>query len=156
MTIAVYPGSFDPLTMGHLNIIERASRLFDHLIVTVGINTSKKALFSTDERVDLIKKSVSHLPNVSVQAEGGLTVDFVKRVGGSVIIRGLRDGKDLDYEANIANMNHYLDESIESVFLVTDPRYAFISSTLLKEVLHFNGDVSALVPPAVAQALNQK
>lgn len=156
MTIAVYPGSFDPLTMGHLNIIERASRLFDQLIVTVGINTNKKALFTTEERVALIQKSVAHLDNVSVQAEGGLTVNFVKKVGGSVIVRGLRDAKDLDYEANIANMNHYLDGEIESVFLVTDPKYAFISSTLLKEVMHFNGDVSALVPPAVAEALKQK
>lgn len=156
MTIAVYPGSFDPLTMGHLNIIERASQLFDQLIVTVGINTSKKALFTTEERVDLIQKSVAHLPNVVVQAEGGLTVQFVKQVGANVIIRGLRDAKDLEYEANIANMNRYLDDSIETVFLVTAPKYAFISSTLLKEVLHFKGDISQLVPPAVADALNQK
>ncbi len=91
-----------------------------------------------------------------VQAEGGLTVQFVKQVGANVIIRGLRDAKDLEYEANIANMNRYLDDSIETVFLVTAPKYAFISSTLLKEVLHFKGDISQLVPPAVADALNQK
>lgn len=155
MTVAVYPGSFDPLTMGHLNIIERASKLFEKVIVTVGINTSKKAVFSAEQRVILIEKSVAHLPNVSVQTESGLTVDFVKKVGGDVIIRGLRGAKDLEYEANIANMNRYLDDSVESVFLVTDPKYAFISSTLLKEVLHFHGDISQLVPPAVAEALNQ-
>lgn len=156
MTIAVYPGSFDPLTLGHLNIIERASKLFDQVIVAVGINISKNMLFTPEERVALIEKSVEHLPNVSVQAESGLTVQFVKKVGAGVIVRGLRDSRDLSYESGIANMNHYLDESIESVFLVTDPKLAFISSSLLKEVLHFNGDVSKLVPPAVAEALNQR
>lgn len=157
MTIAVYPGSFDPLTMGHLNIIERASQLFDQLIVTVGINTSKKKrCLQLKNALTWSKKSVAHLPNVVVQAEGGLTVQFVKQVGANVIIRGLRDAKDLEYEANIANMNRYLDDSIETVFLVTAPKYAFISSTLLKEVLHFKGDISQLVPPAVADALNQK
>lgn len=156
MTIAVYPGSFDPLTLGHLNIIERASKLFDQLIVTVGINISKNMLFTPEERVRLIKKSVSHLPNVTVQSEAGLTVRFVKEAGASVIVRGIRDSRDLSYESGIASMNHYLDSSIESIFLVTDPKYAFISSSLLKEVLHFKGDVSDLVPPAVAEALNQK
>ncbi|MFC6253475.1 pantetheine-phosphate adenylyltransferase [Secundilactobacillus hailunensis] len=156
MTKAVYPGSFDPLTLGHLNIIERASRLFDQLIVTVGINISKNMLFTPEERVALIQKSVSHLPNVTVQAEDGLTVQFVKEVGATVIVRGLRDSRDLAFESDIANINRYLDHSIESVFLMTDPKYSFISSSILKEVLHFNGDVSKLVPPAVAEALNQK
>ncbi|GAX08388.1 MAG TPA: pantetheine-phosphate adenylyltransferase [Lactobacillus sp.] len=156
MTIAVYPGSFDPLTLGHLNIIERASKLFDQVIVTVGINISKSMLFTPEERVALIQQSIAHLPNVTVQAEDGLTVQFVKKVGASVIVRGLRDLRDLSYESDIANMNHYLDDSIESIFLVTDPKYSFISSSLLKEVLHFKGDISELVPPAVAQALNQK
>ncbi|GAX01886.1 pantetheine-phosphate adenylyltransferase [Secundilactobacillus silagei] len=156
MTKAVYPGSFDPLTLGHLNIIERASHLFDQLIVTVGINISKNMLFTPEERVALIQKSVAHLPNVTVQAEDGLTVQFVKEVGATVIVRGLRDSRDLAFESDIANINRYLDHSIESVFLMTDPKYAFISSSILKEVLHFNGDVSKLVPPAVAEALNRK
>ncbi|GAX03556.1 phosphopantetheine adenylyltransferase [Secundilactobacillus pentosiphilus] len=156
MTIAVYPGSFDPLTLGHLNIIERASKLFDQVIVAVGINISKNVLFTPEERVTMIQKSVEQLPNVTVQTEDGLTVQFVKSVGASVIVRGIRDARDLSYESGIAGMNHYLDDSIESVFLVTDPKYAFISSSLLKEVLHFKGDVSKLVPPAVAKALNQK
>lgn len=156
MTVAVYPGSFDPLTLGHLDIIERASKLFDQVIVVVGINISKNMLFTPEERVTLIQKSVDYLPNVTVQAEDGLTVKFVKKVGAHVIIRGIRDSRDLSYEAGIASMNHYLDASIESVFLMTNPKYAFISSSLLKEVLHFKGDVSKLVPPTVAEALNQK
>lgn len=156
MTIAVYPGSFDPLTLGHLNIIERASKLFDQVIVAVGINISKNVLFTPEERVTMIQKSVEYLPNVTVQTETGLTVQFVKAAGASVIVRGIRDARDLSYESGIASMNHYLDDSIESVFLVTDPKYAFISSSLLKEVLHFKGNVSKLVPPAVAKALNEK
>lgn len=155
MTIAVYPGSFDPLTLGHLDIIERASRLFDKLIVTVGINTNKKALFTTERRVELIKRSVAHLPNVVVQAEGGLTVRFVESVGASVIVRGIRDTKDFEYESATASMNKHLNDQIETVFLMTSPQYAFISSTLLKEVLHFGGDIDALVPQAVAEALRE-
>ncbi len=156
MTKAVFPGSFDPLTMGHLNLIKRASRLFDELIVTVGTNISKRSVFTPDERVALIQKSVADLPNVTVRTEGGLTVDFVKSVNASVILRGLRNSKDYEYEAGIAQMNHYLDNGIETLFLLTDAKYAFISSSLLKEVLHFGGDISELVPPAVATALAEK
>ncbi|KRM74081.1 pantetheine-phosphate adenylyltransferase [Secundilactobacillus collinoides] len=156
MTKAVFPGSFDPLTKGHLNLIQRASHLFDELIVTVGTNISKRSLFTPDERVALIQKSVADLPNVTVRTEGGLTVDFVKSVNASVILRGLRNSKDYEYEAGIAQMNHYLDNGIETLFLLTDAKYAFISSSLLKEVLHFGGDISELVPPAVAAALAEK
>ena len=156
MTKAVFPGSFDPLTKGHLNLIQRASHLFDELIVTVGTNISKQSLFTPDERVALIQKSVADLPNVTVRTEGGLTVDFVKSVNASVILRGLRNSKDYEYEAGIAQMNHYLDNGIETLFLLTDAKYAFISSSLLKEVLHFGGDISELVPPAVAAALAEK
>lgn len=156
MTKAVFPGSFDPLTMGHLNLIKRASRLFDELIVTVGTNISKRSVFTPDERVALIQKSVADLPNVTMRTEGGLTVDFVKSVNASVILRGLRNSKDYEYEAGIAQMNHYLDNGIETLFLLTDAKYAFISSSLLKEVLHFGGDISELVPPAVATALAEK
>lgn len=156
MTKAVFPGSFDPLTMGHLNLIQRASGLFDELIVTVGTNISKRALFTPDERVALIQESVADLSNVRVQMESGLTVDFVKSVNASVILRGLRNSKDYEYEAGIAQMNHYLDNGIETLFLLTDAKYAFISSSLLKEVLHFGGDISELVPPAVVAALAKK
>ncbi|ANZ61809.1 pantetheine-phosphate adenylyltransferase [Secundilactobacillus paracollinoides] len=156
MTKAVFPGSFDPLTMGHLNLIQRASGLFDELIVTVGTNISKRSLFTPDERVALIQESVADLSNVRVQMESGLTVDFVKSVNASVILRGLRNSKDYDYEAGIAQMNHYLDNGIETLFLLTDAKYAFISSSLLKEVLHFGGDISELVPPAVVAALAKK
>lgn len=156
MTKAVFPGSFDPLTMGHLNLIQRASGLFDELIVTVGTNISKRSLFTPDERVALIQESVADLSNVRVQMESGLTVDFVKSVNASVILRGLRNSKDYEYEAGIAQMNHYLDNGIETLFLLTDAKYAFISSSLLKEVLHFGGDISELVPPAVVAALAKK
>lgn len=156
MTIAIFPGSFDPLTNGHLDLIERASHLFDKLIVTVGTNTAKKTLFNSDEKVAMIKESVAHLKNVAVKAENGLTVDFVKEVQAEVIVRGIRNSQDYEYEAGIANMNKHLDADVETVFLLANPKDTFISSSILKEVLYFGGDVSDLVPPAVNQALQAK
>lgn len=156
MTIAIFPGSFDPLTIGHLDLIERASRLFDELIVTVGTNTTKKALFTSDEKVNMITDSVAHLANVSVRAESGLTVTFVKQVKANAIVRGIRNSQDYEYEAGIANMNKHLDENVETVFLLANPKNTFISSSILKEVLFFGGDVSKLVPPAVNRALQAK
>ncbi|WP_288531198.1 pantetheine-phosphate adenylyltransferase [uncultured Secundilactobacillus sp.] len=156
MTVAVFPGSFDPLTVGHLDLIQRASRLFDKLIVTVGTNTAKKALFTSDEKVAMIEASVADLPNVTVRTENGLTVNFVKEVQATVIVRGIRNSKDYEYEAGIANMNRYLEHHIETVFLLADPKDTFISSSVLKEVLFFGGDISGLVPPAVHRALLAK
>lgn len=153
MTIAVFPGSFDPLTNGHFNLIKRASRLFDFLIVAVGVNRDKKTLFTSDEKIMMIKKSVVNLSNVSVIAEKGLIVNFVKKVQANVIIRGIRNIKDYEYEVEIANMNRYLEQRIETIFLLPDVNDVFISSSVLKEVFFDGGDVSQLVPLAVQEAL---
>lgn len=153
MTIAVFPGSFDPLTNGHFNLIKRASRLFDCLIVAVGVNNEKNTLFTSDEKIAMIKKSVVNFSNVSVVAEKGLTVNFVKKMQANVIVRGIRNIKDYEYEVEIANMNRYLEQRIETIFLLPDVGDAFISSSVLKEVFFDGGDVSSLVPSVVQEAL---
>lgn len=155
--IALFPGSFDPMTNGHLDTVQRASQLFDKVIVAVMTNTAKKPLFSSDERVALIEAATADLPNVSVVAQAGkLTVDFAHEMDAKFIIRGLRNANDLAYEADIARVNAVLDQSIETVFLLADPAYLSVSSSMIKEVATFGGDVSALVPPAVVQALKQR
>lgn len=153
MTLAVFPGSFDPLTNGHLDLIQRASRLFDQLIVVVGQNTSKASVFTPAERVAFIEASVQDLVNVQVRIEAGLTVDFMKQVHATALVRGLRNATDFEYEQGIAGMNRALAPEIETVCLLADGRYQFVSSSLLKEVAKFGGDLSKLVPPAVATAL---
>ncbi|MHA3066031.1 pantetheine-phosphate adenylyltransferase [Lacticaseibacillus saniviri] len=155
--IALFPGSFDPMTNGHLDTVQRASQLFDKVIVAVMTNTAKKPLFSSDERVALIEAATADLPNVSVVAQAGkLTVDFAHEMDAKFIIRGLRNANDLAYEADIARVNAVLDQSIETVFLLADPAYLSVSSSMIKEVATFGGDVSVLVPPAVVQALKQR
>lgn len=156
MTIAVFPGSFDPLTNGHLDLIRRASRLFDELVVAVGQNTSKRGVFTPEERMVFIQQSTQDLPNVSVRIEGGLTVAFMQSIGATALVRGLRNSADFEYEQGIAGMNHHLDEQIETVCLMADPQYQFVSSSLLREVAKFNGQLDTLVPPAVARALQAR
>ena len=156
MTIAVFPGSFDPLTNGHLDLIQRASRLFDHLVVAVGQNTSKRGVFTVSERVAFIEAGTRDLPNVSVQVETGLTVDFMRSIHATVLVRGLRNGTDFEFEQGIAGMNRALDDQIDTVCLMAAPKYQFVSSSLLKEVAQFGGDLSQLVPPAVAQGLRER
>ena len=156
MTIAVFPGSFDPLTNGHLDLIQRASRLFDHLVVAVGQNTSKRGVFTASERVAFIEAGTQDLPNVSVQVETGLTVDFMRSIHATVLVRGLRNGTDFEFEQGIAGMNRALDDQIDTVCLMAAPKYQFVSSSLLKEVAQFGGDLSQLVPPAVAQGLRER
>ncbi|QEA30827.1 pantetheine-phosphate adenylyltransferase [Secundilactobacillus malefermentans] len=153
MTIAVYPGSFDPITNGHLNIIKRASQIFDEVVVVVGTNTSKKSLFSSEQRLSFIKDSTKGLPNVTARIETGLTVTFLKSINAKIIIRGIRDNTDFEFEKKIAGMNQYLDSNVETLFMVADSKYDFVASSLLKEVAHFNGNLSDLVPPIVASAL---
>ncbi|KRN02816.1 phosphopantetheine adenylyltransferase [Levilactobacillus senmaizukei DSM 21775 = NBRC 103853] len=153
MTIAVFPGSFDPLTNGHLDLIRRASRLFDQLIVAVGQNTSKASVFTPTERVAFIEANVQDLPNVKVQIESGLTVSFMRQKQATALVRGLRNGTDFEYEQGIAGMNRSLAPEIETVCLLADSQYQFVSSSLLKEVARFGGDLSNLVPPVVAAAL---
>lgn len=156
MTIAVFPGSFDPLTNGHLDLIQRASRLFDQLVVAVGQNTSKRGVFTASERVAFIEAETRDLPNVSVQVETGLTVDFVRSVHATVLVRGLRNSTDFEFEQGIAGMNRTLDDQIDTIFLMAAPKYQFVSSSLLKEVAQFGGDLTQLVPPAVARGLRER
>ncbi|WP_024746109.1 pantetheine-phosphate adenylyltransferase [Levilactobacillus namurensis] len=153
MTIAVFPGSFDPLTNGHLDLITRASRLVDQLVVVVGQNTAKTGVFTPEERMGFIQQSVQQLPNVTVRIESGLTVDFMHAMHATVLIRGLRNSTDFEYEQGIAGMNRHLDATIETVCLMADARYQFVSSSLLREVAKFGGDLTGLVPPAVVTAL---
>ncbi|MBO0421482.1 pantetheine-phosphate adenylyltransferase [Enterococcus plantarum] len=155
--IALFPGSFDPLTNGHLNMIERSTLLFDKVIIGVFVNTNKTALFSLEEKLIFIKEAVAHLENVEVIVqEKKLTVESAEELGANFLIRGIRNIKDYEYEKDIARMNHHLAPHLETVFLLADETYGHISSSLLKEVLEFGGDVSEYLPQSVNRALNQK
>lgn len=156
MTTAIYAGSFDPVTNGHIDIATRAAALFDKLIIGVYDAPPKKLTFSTDERVDLMKKAVAHLPNVRVTAYTGLTVAFAKGVGAQVMVRGLRMTSDFEREFEMALMNKKLDPDIELVCLMTSLEYQFVSSSLLKEACALGGDICELVPPHVAAALRER
>jgi pantetheine-phosphate adenylyltransferase len=156
LTIAIYPGSFDPVTNGHLDIANRAAALFDQLIICVYDVPQKHLLFSTQERVDLMRKAVTHLPNARVEAYSGLTVGFARQMNAKVIVRGLRMSSDFEREFEMALMNKKLDQDIELVCLMTSLEYQFISSSLLKEACQLGGDISNLVPEHVAAALTDK
>ena len=153
--LAVYPGSFDPITNGHVNIIERAAKLFDKLIVAVADNTTKSMLFSAEERIKLIQASV-HAPNVVVERAPGLTIDFVQKSGARVIVRGIRSGQDFELEHAIAWNNRKLAPTIETLFLLADDSVAHIKSTIVKEIARNAGNVEALVPPMVHARLKEK
>ena len=156
MKVAVYPGSFDPLTLGHLDIIERASVLVDELVVGVLNNNAKSPLFSSDERVKMIRESVSHLPNVRVEAFSGLSVDFVRKCGAGFIVRGLRAVTDFEYELQMAQTNRSMDRSIDTIFFTTELNYAYISSSIVKEVAWYGGDVSGFVTPQIEKLVKEK
>lgn len=156
MTIAIYTGSFDPITYGHLDIINRTSRLFDELIIGIYARPGKKLLFSIEERVNLAKQAVAHLPNVRVESYFCLTVDFVHQLKGQVMVRGLRMSSDFDWEFEMAMMNNKLAPDIELVCLMASLKYQFLSSTLLKEVAELGGDLTGMVPKHVATALRKK
>ncbi|WP_447361388.1 pantetheine-phosphate adenylyltransferase [Enterococcus faecalis] len=155
--IALFPGSFDPMTNGHLNLIERSAKLFDEVIIGVFINTSKQTLFTPEEKKYLIKEATKEMPNVRViMQETQLTVESAKSLGANFLIRGIRNVKDYEYEKDIAKMNQHLAPEIETVFLLAEEPYAHVSSSLLKEVLRFGGDVSDYLPPNTYHALKQK
>ena len=155
--IALYAGSFDPVSNGHLNLIQRGAALFDQLIVAVATNTSKKSLFTTDEKVQLMQENLTHLPNVTVvQHTGGLTIDLAKEWNATVLLRGIRNVKDFEYEADVAVMNKTQNKEIETVFLTADEKYRFVSSSLIKEVAMFGGDITGLVPENVNRAMKGK
>lgn len=153
---AIYPGTFDPVTNGHLDLIERAAKMFKHVVVGVANSPSKKPLFDLQERVTLARQVTAHLDNVSVVGFSGLLVDFAKEHQATILIRGLRAVSDFEYEFQLANMNRRLDPNLESVFLTPAEENSFISSTLVKEVSLHNGDVSQFVPNLVSQAIAKK
>ncbi len=153
---AVYPGSFDPVTAGHLDIIERAAKVFDQLVVTVFANPSKEPLFDLEERMYMLREATRHIPNVEVDCSTGLLVPYVRRVGASVIVKGLRAMSDFDYEFRMALMNKKLDPDVETVFILTSSQYAYLSSSLIKEVASFGGCVTGLVPEMVERRLKEK
>ena len=156
MTIAIYPGAFDPITNGHLDIATRAAKLFEKLVIGVFDNPAKNILFTTEERVDLVRQATTDLPNVEVTSFNGLTVDFAREVGAQAIVRGLRIGGDFEREFEMALMNKKLAPDCELVCLMANLKYQFLSSSLLKEVGRLGGYIDDLVPKAVAVALKKK
>jgi pantetheine-phosphate adenylyltransferase len=154
--LAVYPGTFDPPTFGHLDIVERASRLFDRVIVAVGVNSDKSPLLSESERVRALEASVGHLQNVEVDRFEGLLVDYVRSKGGHTIVRGLRATADFDYEFQIAMANRRLAGDIDSVFLMTKWEHSFLSSSVVREIARLGGDFVQFVPEPVAEIVRQK
>ena len=156
MVTALYPGTFDPVTMGHLNVAQRAARLFDTLIVAVYDTPSKSLLFNTEERVSLMREAVADLTNVEVRPFNGLVVNTAGDVGAAAIIRGLRSGPDFEYESQMFFMNRRLQPEVDMVSLMSDQEHMFISSSLLKEVAQLGGDIAGMVPQHVALALAEK
>ena len=154
--VAIYPGSFDPPTNGHLDIVQRASRLFDRVVIGVGRNLSKKTVFTADERVSLMKEACARLTNVEVLTFDSLQVEFARKVGATFIIRGIRALSDFEFEFEMANMNRLLAEELEMVFLMTAPEYLFVSASRVKELVAFGAPVDKLVPVNVAKALAKK
>jgi pantetheine-phosphate adenylyltransferase len=152
---ALYPGSFDPLTLGHLDLIERAARLFDGVVVAVLQNPSKHPAFSLEQRLEQIRSATAHLSGVEVGSFDGLTVDFAGRSGAQVILRGLRALSDFEFELQIAHTNHSLAPQVETLFLATAVHHSFLSSSVVKEVARFGGDVRHMVPPGVAEDLTR-
>jgi pantetheine-phosphate adenylyltransferase len=156
MRTAIYPGSFDPLTNGHLDVIERAVKLFDHVIVAVAKNESKHPLFTMQERLDLVRRSVRHLPNVEADSFDCLLVDYVEKRSAQAIVRGLRAVSDFEFEFQLALMNRKLNERIETIFMMPKDTYTFLSSRIIKEIGRLGGDVSSFVPAHVRTALIKK
>jgi pantetheine-phosphate adenylyltransferase len=156
MKIAIYPGTFNPITNGHTDLVERASGLFDKIIVAVGTNTQKGNSLPTKKRVELANKVLGHLENVEITSFDGLLTDFVSKKGANIILRGLRTVADFEYEFQLVGMNRVLNPDIETVFLAPAEHLSYISSTLVREIAHLGGDISKFVHPAVAAAIENK
>ncbi len=156
MKNAVYPGTFDPITFGHTDIIERGARVFDTLIVAVAVNPTKQPIFTVEERTDMLHKLTAHLPNVRIESFDGMTVDYVRSVGANIILRGMRTMSDFEYEFQMALTNRALCADVETVFLMTSVKRSFISSHRIKEVVMMGADVSPFVPGVVHEKLQNK
>lgn len=153
---AIYPGTFDPMTVGHIDVARRASSMFDDLIVAVAASTNKGPFFSLEERVDMATKTLADLKNVSVQSFGGLLMDYAKEVESRVIVRGLRAISDFEYEVQIAGVNRHLAPDVETVFIAASQEYTFLSSSIVREIARMNGDVSEFVHPVVMSAFSRR
>jgi pantetheine-phosphate adenylyltransferase len=156
MRTVIYPGSFDPFTNGHLDLAQRAAKLFDKVIVAVAQSDGKNPLFTSAERLDLVRQSIKGLDNVAADAFDGLLIDYVQRRGGQAVVRGLRAVSDFEFEFQLALMNRKLNEQIETIFMMPKETYTFLSSRIVKEIARLGGDVSAFVPPHVVMALRKK
>ena len=156
MRTAIYPGSFDPLTNGHLDVIERAVKLFDHVIVAVAKNESKQPLFTLEERVELVRRCIKHIPNTEVDSFDGLLVEYANQCKAQAIVRGLRAISDFEFEFQLALMNRKLNEKVETIFMMPKDTYTFLSSRIIKEIARLGGDITAFVPTQVRTALLEK
>ncbi|HLR53484.1 MAG TPA: pantetheine-phosphate adenylyltransferase [Pseudogracilibacillus sp.] len=155
-TLAICPGSFDPITNGHLDIISRGAKLFDEVIVAIFDNHSKAPLFTVEERIDLISQATAHLPNVKADSSNGLLVDYAKAHDANAILRGLRAISDFEYEMQITSMNKKLEPDIETIFMMTNNQYSFLSSSIVKEVAKYDANIECLVPEVVVEAIRAK
>ena len=156
MKKAIYPGSFDPITFGHLDIIERSSKIVDELVIGVLNNSAKNSLFSLEERVSMIEEMTKDLPNVTVSSFNGLLVDYMREIGATINIRGLRAVTDFEYEVQIAQTNHVQNPDMETIFLTTNLKYSYLSSTIVKEFASYGGDISKFVPEPIIEKIYKK
>ena len=156
MSKAMIPGSFDPITKGHVDIIERSSKIFDEVVVVIMENSAKKSLFTKEERVEMIQKEVEHLPNVSVYIGSGLTINTAKSLNAKAMVRGIRATSDYEYEVSIATANMMLNKEIETMFLLSKPEYSFVSSSIVKEIASYHGDLHSFVSENVEKKLREK
>lgn len=154
--IAIYPGTFDPITLGHLDILQRAAKLFDRVIITLAINSTKTPLFSKEERMVFINDAVKDMPNVSVDSFEGMLINFAENIGAIAVIRGLRAISDFEFEFQLALMNRKQNQEITTVFLMPNEKYTYLNSSIIREVSKFGGDVSSFITPLVAEKLKEK
>ena len=156
MKVAIYPGSFDPITSGHLNIIQRAAKIFDHLIVCVMVNSGKSPMFSQEERVDMIRQVTGHIPNVEVDASRELLAEYARRKGSCVIVKGLRAGSDFENEFQMALINHTINPNLDTMFLTAEHQFMFLSSSLVKELACYDVELQNLVPPQLVPTVRER
>jgi pantetheine-phosphate adenylyltransferase len=154
MKIAVFPGSFDPITIGHVDIVMRSIPLFDKIIIAIGVNSQKKYLFSLEQRTDWIKAVFKDYPTIEVSSYNGLTINYCKEIGAQYLLRGIRSASDFEYEKTIAHLNHTMESQIETILMLSPPEYSSISSTIVREIILGKGDVSKFVPKEIVRSLN--